>query len=52
LIVQPGPPGREHVGRRGASFAAGKARALANRPQPKHEMGNQTLKNKVATANG
>lgn len=37
------------LGRWGASFAAGKARALANRPQPKHEMDDQTLKNKVET---
>jgi osmotically-inducible protein OsmY len=36
-------------GRWGASFAAGKARALRNRPQAKPEMDDQTLKNKVET---
>jgi osmotically-inducible protein OsmY len=37
------------LGRWGASFASGKARALANRERPKPDMDDQTLKNKVET---
>jgi osmotically-inducible protein OsmY len=39
----------ERLGRRGASFAIGKARALANRAEPKPDMDDVTLKNKVET---
>ena len=37
------------LGRWGASFASGKARALANRERPKQDMNDHTLKNKVET---
>jgi osmotically-inducible protein OsmY len=37
------------LGRWGASFASGKARALANRERPKPDMDDHTLKNKVET---
>ena len=37
------------LGRWGASFASGKAHALANRERPKPEMDDRTLKSKVET---
>jgi osmotically-inducible protein OsmY len=37
------------LGRWGASFASGKARALANRERPKPDMDDHRLKNKVET---
>ena len=38
------------IGRGAGSFVTGKARAVTNRPTPKPEMDDQTLKNKVESA--